>query len=47
MIKHAFSYYIFFLFVNSLTFRHRIKSLLPFAGIIRSLPYSTRFQDKG
>jgi len=30
-----------------LTFRRRIKSLLPFAGIIRRLPYSTRFQDKG
>jgi len=31
----------------SLTFRRRIKSHLPFAGIIRRLPYSTRFQDKG
>ena len=31
----------------SLTFRRRIKSRLPFAGIIRRLPYSTRFQDKG
>ena len=30
-----------------LTFRRRIKSHLPFAGIIRSSPYSTRFQDKG
>jgi len=30
-----------------LTFRHRIKYRLPFAGIIKSLPYSTRFQDKG
>ena len=30
-----------------LTFRRRIKSRLPFAGIIRSSPYSTRFQDKG
>ena len=30
-----------------LTFRRRIKSRLPFAGIIRRLPYSTRFQDKG
>ena len=29
-----------------LTFRHRIKSRLPFAGIIRRL-YSTCFQDKG
>ena len=32
---------------SSLTFRHRIKSRLPFAGIIRRLTYSTRFQDKG
>ena len=30
-----------------LTFRCRINSHLPFAGIIRSSPYSTRFQDKG
>jgi hypothetical protein len=30
-----------------LTFRRRIKSCLPFAGIIRRLSYSTRFQDKG
>ena len=30
-----------------LTFKRRIKSRLPFAGIIRSSPYSTRFQDKG
>ena len=30
-----------------LTFRRRIKSRLPFAGIIRRLSYSTRFQDKG
>ena len=30
-----------------LNFRRRIKSRLPFAGIIRRLPYSTRFQDKG
>ena len=29
------------------TFKRRIKSRLPFAGIIRSSPYSTRFQDKG
>ena len=33
--------------VQSLTFKRRIKSHLPFAGIIRSSPYSTRFQDKG
>ena len=30
-----------------LTFRCRIKSRLPFAGIIRSSPYSADFQDKG
>ena len=30
-----------------LNFRRRIKSRLPFAGIIRRLTYSTRFQDKG
>jgi len=39
-------------FVNSaldscLNFRRRIRSRLPFAGIIRRLTYSTRFQDKG
>ena len=33
--------------VICLTFRRRIKSRLPFAGIIRRLSYSTRFQDKG
>ena len=32
---------------NALTFKRRIKSHLPFAGIIRSSPYSTGFQDKG
>jgi len=30
----------------TLTFKRRIKSHLPSAGIISS-PYSTRFQDKG
>ena len=30
-----------------LTFKRRIKSHLQFAGIIRSSPYSPRFQDKG
>ena len=30
-----------------LTFRRRIKSRLPFAGIIRRLLYYIRFQDKG
>ena len=29
-----------------LTFRRRIKSRLPFSGIIRRLPYSKHFQDK-
>ena len=29
-----------------LTFKRRIKSHRPFAGIIRSSPYSTSFQDK-
>ena len=33
--------------VSLLTFRRRIKSHLPFAGIIRRLTYSTRFQDEG
>ena len=32
---------------NYLIFKRRIKSHLPFAGIIRSSPYSPRFQDKG
>jgi len=32
---------------SPLNFRRRIKSRMPFAGIIRRLPYSTRFQDKG
>ena len=31
----------------NLNFKRRIKSHLPFAGIIRSSPYSPRFQDKG
>ena len=31
----------------TLTFKRRIKSHLPFAGIIRSSPYSPRFQDNG
>ena len=30
-----------------LTFKRRIKSHLPFAGNIRSSPYSTGFQDRG
>ena len=30
-----------------LTLKCRIKSHLPFAGIIRSSPYSTGFQNKG
>ena len=32
---------------TALTFKRRIKSRLPFAGIIRSPPYSTGFQDRG
>ena len=32
---------------HELTFKRRIKSHLPFEDIIRSSPYSTRFQDKG
>ena len=32
---------------STLTFRCRINSRLPFAGIISRLPYSTGFQDKG
>ena len=38
---------VFTLKMAYLTFRRRIKSQLPFAGIFRRLPYSTRFQDKG
>ena len=38
---------IFFRQSRSLSFRRRIKSHLPFAGIIRSSPFSPRFQDKG
>jgi len=33
--------------ICTLTFKRRIKSHLPFAGIIRSSLYSARFQDKG
>jgi len=33
--------------VATLTFKRRIKFHLPFAGIIKSSPYSPRFQDKG
>jgi len=32
---------------GDLTFKRRIISRMPFAGIIKSSPYSTRFQDKG
>ena len=32
---------------TNLTFKRRIKSHLPFAGIIRNSPYSPRFQDNG
>ena len=31
----------------NITYKRRIKSHLPFAGIIRSSPYSPRFQGKG
>ena len=33
--------------IPSVTFKRRIKSHLPFAGIIRSSQYSPHFQDKG
>jgi hypothetical protein len=33
--------------VLNLNFKRRIKSHLPFAGIIMSSPYSPRFWDKG
>ena len=33
--------------LRKLTFKRRIKSHLPFAGIIRSSQYSPRFQDNG
>jgi len=32
---------------TALNFKRRIKCRLPFAGIIRTSPYSIRFQDKG
>jgi len=38
--------YVVIVIQPSLTFERRVKSRLPFAGIISS-PYSTRFQDKG
>ena len=37
----------FELYITSLIFKRRIKSHLPFAGIISSSSYSPRFQDKG
>ena len=46
-IKRRDSYSSSYTTSTLLTFRRRIKSRLPFAGIIRRLPYSTRFQDKG
>ena len=33
--------------MDALNFKRRIKSHLPFAGIIRSTPYSPRQRDKG
>ena len=41
--RHRRSYVL----ANTITFQRRIKSHLPFAGIIRSSPYSPRFQDNG
>ena len=35
------------IFSAFLTFKRRIKSRMQFASIIRSSPYSPRFQDKG
>jgi hypothetical protein len=35
------------LVIHNLTFKRRIKSHLPFAGIIRSSAYSPHFQDNG
>ena len=32
---------------GALTFKRRIKSHLPFAGVVRSSPYSPCFRDKG
>ena len=40
-------YRILFVTIIQLTFKRRIKYRLPFAGIIRSSPYSPRFQDNG
>ena len=47
MSTHMLGSTYFAYFHSILTFRRRIKPRLPFAGIIRSLTYSTRFQDKG
>jgi len=44
---HITSEYLNALNDSQLTFKHRNKSHLPFAGIIRSSPHSTRSQDKG
>ena len=33
--------------ISGITFKRRIKSHLPFAGIIKSSPYSPRFEDNG
>jgi len=45
--QSPYSKYFFQTHKIGLNFRRRIKSRLPFAGIIRRLSYSTRFQDKG
>ena len=48
MQQHTLWYYTCsFWGVLCLIFKRRIKSRLPFAGIIRSSPYSPRSQDKG
>ena len=45
--KYALIYDDWILHAAYLNFKRRIKSHLPFAGIIRSSPYSSRFQGNG
>ena len=45
--RHEAVVFVWHILQLRLTFKHRTKSHLPFAGNIRSSPYSTRFQDKG
>ena len=45
--QETFPHLYFAILAGYLTFKRRIKSHLPFAGIIRSSPYSPRFQDEG